>query len=434
MIAEIKNRYKGFFKDTITLVGATSAAKVSGIILVPIVTRLYDPDDFGVMSVLLSFGMIFGSVSALRYEHAIVLPKDDAVGFQLTKLSMLLVVVTSGILSVISFLVASFFSDVPLVHDMGLWIYTIPLLTFLIGANEVLTGWCTRKAQYKNIGVSEVSVSLVNSGSRIVLGALYGSSVFGLMFGNIIGFIVKIYILLKGMKELFNDRILNVQHMSLKELAIKYKHFPLFAAPTAILNTGFQKMPVIFLGVLFLPNVVGLYAMASRLSRLPIDIVSLPVRRIYMQRVAKLRNNKRPIMGVLIKTTFVLFVIGLVPFILLVFFGEEMFGFVLGEKWSDAGLYASMLVPWLYSIFIMTPSATNYVVLDKQALYLRSQLYIGLLGVLIFFFGFVLNATPELLLLYFSLTAMFANILLFVVTIMITLQADRDIYNNSMSQ
>ena len=42
----------------------------------PIVTRLYAPEDFGQLQLLLSVVAIFVAVSALKYEVAIVLPRE----------------------------------------------------------------------------------------------------------------------------------------------------------------------------------------------------------------------------------------------------------------------------------------------------------------------------------------------------------------------
>lgn len=429
----IFNRYSGFIKDAMTLVGSTSSAKVIGIALVPIISRLYDPDDFGVVTVVLSLAMIFGAVSSLRYEQAIVLPENDHAAMQLTKLSLYIVVLITTLLFIAAFVFNYFFSTISLIDGLGVWIYLVPVLTLLIGVSDVLTSWCSRQAHYKSIGMSEVAVSVSNSGSRIALGAVFGSSIFGLMFGVLIGYLSKIYVLFRSVKNINYDKVRESNtEEDLQSVAVKYKQFPIIAAPTAIINTGFQKLPVILLGIIFLPEVVGLYAMASRLSRLPIDVICLPVRRIYMQRVAKLRNNNQAITGVLIKTTVMLFALGFIPFLILAIFGEELFGFVLGEKWSQAGIYASMLVPWLYSMFILSPSATNYIILEKQGLYLRTQIYIGVLGAVVFLIGHMLRASPEELLLYFSVVAMLANILLFVVTMKITIKADHSL-NQSIS-
>jgi lipopolysaccharide exporter len=214
-----------------------------------------------------------------------------------------------------------------------------------------------------------------------------------------------------------------------RALMCEYREFPFYSVPTGLLRGFIQKMPVIVLGIVFTPAIVGLYAMANRIARVPIDIVSSSLRRIYMQRVAKLLNNGDAITGVLIKTTVGLFIVGVVPFALLAGFGEVMFERLLGESWREAGLYASVLVPWLFSTFIVSPSTTNFVVLKRQPMLFNIQVYTGVLGIGTFIVAYSLSAGPFVTLAAFSVVATFANIFLFTVSLMITRAADRQVMN-----
>ena len=429
-MSSIKHRYRKFFLDATALIGGASAAKIIGIMLVPVVTRLYDPGDFGVVALLLSIVMVFGTIAALRYDHAIILPDNDLVSLKLVKLSFIFILITASILFLFAFLAINNFTEFSLIKNMGDWLYVVPLLVILTGAGNVLSNWCTRKTRYKLIGSSEVSVSLVLSGTRILMGGALGSSILGLILGNILGLISKIIVLMQSPFK--KDLDINTADCDygLVTVAKRYKEFPLYSAPTGVHNALFQKLPVIMLGVMFLPGVVGLYAMASRLTRLPIDIISLPIRRIYMQRISKSYNENRNIKAMLVKTTIGLFVLGLIPFMLIAIFGEVLFAFVLGEKWGQSGVYASILVPWLFSVFIITPSSSNFVVLKKQALWFRVQLYNGALGVAVFAAGYLLEMSVENILVLFSIMGACANIGVFIVAFAITMKSDAKVISN----
>lgn len=426
----IQKKYNQFFHDVFALTGSTTLAKLIGLALVPVVTRLFSPDDFGVVALMLAIVMVLGTISALRYDQAIVIPDNDAEANQLVRLSYSLVLMTGGVLFFVTFLLLSYFPDISIVNSVGEWMYLIPLLVILTGISEILSNWSTRKTRYKLIGSSEMTVSLVVSGSRIASGFLHGSSVLGLIAGNVLGLVAKILILLKARNAHENTQ-LNLQNPpGLLETASKYREFPLFSAPTGILNSLFQKLPVIALGVMFLPGVVGLYAMAARMSRLPIDIVALPIRRIYMQRIAKLRSSGQKIHGLLFKTVVGLLLLGILPFSLIAFFGESLFAFVLGEKWGVSGIYASILVPWLYSMFVVTPVSSNFVVLKKQALWFRIQLYNGVLGLSVFVAGYLFGMMVVDILKLFSILGMCANLVVFFIAYIITAQADNEMYAN----
>ena len=55
----------------------TSLAQAIPIIISPILTRIYTPEDFGLLALFLSITNIIGSVANGRYELAIMLPKED---------------------------------------------------------------------------------------------------------------------------------------------------------------------------------------------------------------------------------------------------------------------------------------------------------------------------------------------------------------------
>ena len=66
-----------FLKNVGKLVSGTVLAQIIGLLLTPIITRLYLPDDFGIYQLFLSINGIIVIFAALSYERAILLPEDD---------------------------------------------------------------------------------------------------------------------------------------------------------------------------------------------------------------------------------------------------------------------------------------------------------------------------------------------------------------------
>lgn len=425
MATGILARYKGFIKDSTSLVGATAVAKISGLFMVPIVARLFDPDDFGVVALVLTISIILGPLVSLRYERAIVLPENNNIALGLVKLSAWLVVATGGILAISVYMVSLAFDEVAMFKEMGVWIYAIPVLVILTGFGNILAEWCARNAFFKTIGFSEITVSLVSNGARILLGLAGGSSVFGLIAGNLLSLIGKIVVLWRVARRTIMMLPEGLSSIGILAVAKQYKEFPLYSMPTGFLNTAFQKLPVIMLGLMFMPGVVGLYAMASRLGKLPIDIIGLPLRKIYVQRIARMRNKGVPLRGMLVKTTVGLFFVGITPFMCLLFYGEEIFSFVLGEKWAESGVFASILMPWLFSIFVISPSSANFVVLKRQKLWLKIQICAGVIGMSAFALGIYVRAQPAEVLLWFSILSACLNIAVLVIAYLITSKLDK---------
>ena len=66
-----------FSQNVLTLMTGTTLAQAIPIIISPILTRIYTPEDFGLLALFLSITNIIGSVANGRYELAIMLPKKN---------------------------------------------------------------------------------------------------------------------------------------------------------------------------------------------------------------------------------------------------------------------------------------------------------------------------------------------------------------------
>jgi len=77
----------------ITLMSGTLIAQVIMFISIPILTRLYTPTEFGLYSTFTAVITIIGSISSLKYDQAIMLPKRDKDAEALLFLSTILTIV-----------------------------------------------------------------------------------------------------------------------------------------------------------------------------------------------------------------------------------------------------------------------------------------------------------------------------------------------------
>ena len=67
----------------------TVLAQALGILAMPIITRLFAPDVFGLAAVFSSITAIIGVVACLRYEIAIMLPENHAEAVNILGVSLL---------------------------------------------------------------------------------------------------------------------------------------------------------------------------------------------------------------------------------------------------------------------------------------------------------------------------------------------------------
>ena len=69
-----------FGQNVVKLVSGTAIAHIATFIATPFLTRLFSMQSLGDLQVFISTVMTFGVVASLKYEMAIVLPKEDEEG------------------------------------------------------------------------------------------------------------------------------------------------------------------------------------------------------------------------------------------------------------------------------------------------------------------------------------------------------------------
>lgn len=367
------------------VVGATGA-QVFSFLLVPIVARLFSPEDFGIAATFLAVFAVLSPIASLRYEQAIILPRSDEDARVLTSVAIriLVGVILISILGI--FLLGVFPISSFVEHDLTLWVILLPLFLLVSGGADILLSWSTRQERFSHMAMGDVVSTLGTSGSRIGAGLVFGSSALGLVVGNLIGHLAKVFVLWKGINLGSNliDNLCRLPSGRARQMMAEYRDFPLYSAPTGFVRELKENIPLIAVVLLFTEQAAGFYAMATRLVRLPIAVISMPVRRVYIQRAAQALNEGRVIRGLLLKATGLLIGLGVLPLFVLILYGTELFSLFLGANWEGSGKYAEILSAWFFSIFVLTPSAATFIVIRKQRIWLIFQIAGALIGGLVF--------------------------------------------------
>ncbi len=411
-LSALTKKHSGFIGNVMTLVTGGVAAQGITFLLSPVITRLFSPEHFGVAALFVSIVSIVSTICVLGLDQAVVVAKDDDDAGRLFSLSVWVVcgicVALLGAVVAVRF----FLPHNPWVIYLGRWIFAIPAGAFLLGMAQVINGMNLRAKQYKNIAGSKVAWTIGTTGSRIGLGFAFGSSVGGLITGNIIGYVVYVITLAHKLGSPLFTYIVKPGTIGISDLAKRYKDFPLYQTPTRFLNSFSRNLPVLLLGVLFSADVVGLYALAHRVIKVPLDLIARSVNRVYFQKSSDIFNSGASLHSSLAKTTIGLVALFLGPYLFLIYFGEGFFATLLGERWRDSGQYAAILSIWIYSAFALAPSNAVFVVIRRQGLYFNLQMLMTAARLLVFFTSYVLGMGAVDTILFFSITSAAVNLLI----------------------
>lgn len=94
-------------RGALTLISGTVAAQAIAFAFTPVLSRLFDVSDFGQFASFNGWVSILALVSCARYEHAIVVARDDETTSRVYALTMTLCLVSTAIYAVGSVLILS---------------------------------------------------------------------------------------------------------------------------------------------------------------------------------------------------------------------------------------------------------------------------------------------------------------------------------------
>lgn len=403
-----------FNKNILTLLTGTIVAQAIPVAISPILTRIYSPQDFGVLALFIAITSIFGSIANARYEMAIVLPTKDEDAINVAALA----VIISSILSVLLLIVVIIFGgEIALLlgeSSIESWLYIVPISVFFIGLYNVFNYLNTRDNNYKTISSANIMKAVSLSIVQLVLGFfLAGAS--GLILGQVSSFIFgNVNMGKKYMKD--KELIKEINGNQMKEMAKKYIDFPKFSMWSILANTLSRNSVNIFLSTFYSLGTLGYYSLVQRILGLPSQIIGRSIGQVFYRQCItekqKYGNAKK-----LYKSTFYkLLLISTPSFLILYFIAEDLITFVFGADWSIAGTYTKILVPLFFIRFITLPLSMVNGAFEKQKVALFWQVLLFVVTVAIFFVSYILNLNVETFLQLLTWISFLLHLLLLVMT------------------
>lgn len=360
MIDRIKRRLinSDLFKNTLFLTIGTVIVQLITIAISPVLSRLYSPEDFGVLGKITAFTAIFVAISTFRFDMAIVLSKSAKETKHLINWSEFLII-TISLIAVPIYLVIYSSTDVFILTSVFLFV-------FFNGNTILIRSILTRYKKFIKLSYAKVSNRISSAIFQISFGYIL-NNFFGLIIGIFIGFITFFIVLSRGVSTSF-FKLFKFNRSNFKDalpVLYKYYRFPLYSTPQVLLNSFSQNVPILIMDSFFGTTVIGLYWFAIRIIKMPIYAIAESIRQTFYQKASNLSSNS-DLLILYIKTTKYLFLLGL-PFVVVgIIIFPSLFPFIFGPEWIDAGLYVRWLLPWLFFIFINPPAVTLVNILNLQ--------------------------------------------------------------------
>ena len=379
---------ESFLSYVFTLMTGTAISGAINAAVLPILSRCYAPDSFGILSIFTGMVSLVAVWAAWRYELAIVLPDQEEDAGALMKLSFAIVVAMSLVCLVVAVTLGETLTAWFNISYMDFWLILLPISILLAGLYNVFFYWCSRNKRFDRIAIAKVFQNIATLGSQLSAFFLFTVGAGGLISGYIIGQFAGVGILATQAKGI---QLLNRKSSKLSSIARHYSDFPKFASLGAFLDTAAVQIPLILLPVIFSPHIGGIYAVTDRLMRIPAGFIGSAVSQVFYQRLAQFKQNTQERKRLILSTWKYLFLLGLGPMLVIAIFGPLLFTFLLGSNWHETGIFAQILTLGFAVHFVASPTSLGIVALQRLDILFFWQLlnFLSMVGVFVvtyFFF------------------------------------------------
>jgi lipopolysaccharide exporter len=292
-----------------------------------------------------------------------MLPKERVDAANIVGLTVIFSLLGSSVLLVIFLLLHDKILMLIGSRSLTNWLLLVPVAVLLQGLVFSLSYWNNRNKSFGVIAASKVTRGVAAPSSSMLFG-LIDIKRYGLILVHLLGQVLDLLSLLRRAKIKAVVAMMSVRKM--KEMAIRYIRFPIYAAPSNLLNATSLQLPNILLNRFFNETVVGFYSLAIRILNIPMTALGTAIGQVFFQKASELKNKPAALSELVRRTFLSLFYIGLVPMSLTLVFGDSIFAFVLGKEWAIAGRYGMVLSVWLLLVFMGSPISNLIDLLEKQ--------------------------------------------------------------------
>jgi O-antigen/teichoic acid export membrane protein len=320
-----------------SILSATALAQVISFVALPLLSRLYSPEAFGVFTLVIAVVAIVAPVATLRLESAAMLAAEG---------SEVRAVVRNAVTSIVAVGLATFIIIQVLeaagvwsagsVHLSALWVSILVILTSLF---SLLSQLALRERKYALVARRNLYQAVAMSVGQAAA-SLVSRAATGLLIGYVLGRLVALVSLWRPTREYFGRTDRGVRRAAWRT----YWKFPLVFTPSALLNALGSQAPVIFIITWFGAGLGGQVGMAERIVAVPLALIGAAAGQVLEAEMSRtIRAGEHRVRRLYLRTSAMLAGVALLCVAGFILLGGWLVPILLGQEWVIAGTAVQIL-------------------------------------------------------------------------------------------
>lgn len=368
-----------FLKNIMVLVSGNVFGYFINLITLPIISRVFLPEQLGEYDLILSSGRFAIEIISLGLLIAIMLPEEEKKAKQLCQMILALNICFLSALFLIFVAIRNKYMIFDISVPYTLALLLLALYLFSYNMQTLFYSYVNRRKLYRVLFWNPILSAVTNVGVSLMLGLL-GLGTVGYLIGTISSYIFCII----HMKKYVSPFSVPLSLREWKNRLIEYKQLVVVQLPANVISQIGNEIPTQYLGRVFGSAMLGGYSMAMKILSVPVSLLSVPVNRVVYQAMAEKVNKKESVGDFVFEILEKNIRLALLPVGVLIIGGEKLIPLILGSSWSTAGEYMAVLGSMYLLKFCSACVSGTFVVMGRQ----RLSLWMSFINLVKFAFCF----------------------------------------------
>ncbi|MFN5296444.1 MAG: lipopolysaccharide biosynthesis protein [Flavobacteriales bacterium] len=369
-----------FMQNVMVLFTGTAVSQLIPFLVLPILQKYYyGPEDFAKLASFVYFSEMFGVISTLKLEYAIV-GKPSLRDSREVAITGFRVVTVGAVLVLILAAINYRFDWIHGLHELGAVIFLMPFVVFAMGCVQLTAYWFNARKEYDRIARGKLIQTASGEGVKLLSG-FSGLNFSGLIIGRVSGYsLTAIFQYFRYRKDVAD---VERRNFSKWKLLGDHKSFIFYTTPSVFVGAFINFLSIEMFVENFGPASAGMMSVAMTYVGAGLGMVAASISQVYYGTISGI-HEKKAMLSLYAKFLGRLTVMSAVMTALVWVLPASWVVGVLGEEWNDLIVYCRVISLWLGVWFVSSSLSFIYLRLQRQ----REMLVFDVLHIVLVYAGF----------------------------------------------
>ncbi|PHR73268.1 MAG: hypothetical protein COA67_03655 [Lutibacter sp.] len=372
-----------FYKNVYFLLRGSVLFQIITIVSLALITRIYEPEVIGKYAVFFSITTIFGTIGTGRLELALMIPKTNIESNNIFLTGKRLSLYISTVIMLIVLLNMQF----NVLESLNSKVYLLfPIATFFLSNTLLQAQKLNRSNKFKEVGIGKFLFGLTIAFIQLFFSYFYATET-TLVLGFLIGLLV---LMLYYKYHIVLDN--NLTHKKFLITLRQNKLFPLINNLGSFFNLLANQGPIILVELFFGATLTAYLSVVQKSLNAPSSLLSRAFSDVFFKKVTDKKTTQSELKRFVKLNLKYFLLLSVLAFIVIFFFGEEVYTLVFGIKFIESSKIARIMISFFLMRFIVT--GLNSIIIARK--WLKLDLTFNILL-------FLSQITPIIIGFYFNL-------------------------------